>query len=106
MEPRFSLRTLLEVVFVVAVVLTFNYQTNWTPAPPVGRYQLENAGTSRSWLIRSPGRHTRRIRRFALGFGRKWRSRSQTDNLSPIRVSVYNVITELVRKTKWTRQRS
>jgi hypothetical protein len=57
MESRFGLRTLFEIVFVVAVVLAFIYQTNKTPAPtpapapPVGRYQLENAGTNEPFLV-------------------------------------------------------
>jgi hypothetical protein len=56
MEPRFSLRTILEIVFVAAVVLMLVYQSVKSaptppPAPPVGRYQLENMGTNEPFLV-------------------------------------------------------
>jgi hypothetical protein len=69
-QPRFSLRTILEIVFVVAVVLMLVYQTvkpaaaPVPPSPLVGRYQLENAGTNEPFLVE---RRIRRTRLFTRG---------------------------------------
>jgi hypothetical protein len=57
MQPRFSLCTILEIVFVATVVLMLVYQSfqpaaaPMSPSPLVGRYQLENAGTNEPFLV-------------------------------------------------------
>jgi hypothetical protein len=56
MESRFCPRTILVIIYVVAVALILVYQTVQpppipAPTPPGGRYQLESVGASEPFLL-------------------------------------------------------